>query len=80
MANQMHALKTKILGTLWPLFCFLNAFAKALIWHKAEEYVLKKFGSIALHKLLLETKKTEFFTDYIAKLDDRIIKGSKHKI
>ena len=41
LANQMHALKTKILGTVWPLFCFLNAFFKALIWHKAEKYVLK---------------------------------------
>ena len=37
LANQMHAFKTKILGTLWPLFCFFNAFSKALIWHKAEE-------------------------------------------
>ena len=27
-------------GTLWPLFCFLNAFSKAVIWHKEEEYVL----------------------------------------
>ena len=41
LANQMHAFKTKILGTLWPLFCFLNAFYKALIWDNAEEYVLK---------------------------------------
>ena len=37
----MHAFKTNILGTLWPLFCFFNAFSKALIWDKAEEYVLK---------------------------------------
>ena len=41
LATQMHAFKTQILGTLCPLFCFLNAFSKALIWHKAEEYVLK---------------------------------------
>ena len=54
----MHS-KTMILGTLWPLFCFLNAFSKALIWYKAEEYVLKQFGSIALHKSLLETKKIQ---------------------
>ena len=42
LANQMHAFKTKIiiLGTYWQFFCFLNAFSKALIWHKAEEYVL----------------------------------------
>jgi len=31
LAKQMHALKTKILGTLLPLFCFLNTFSKALI-------------------------------------------------
>ena len=36
----MHS-KPQILGTLWPLFCFLIAFSKALICHKAEEYVLK---------------------------------------
>ena len=53
----MHAFTTKILGTLWPLFSFLNAFSKALIWHKAQGYVLKWFGSIALHKSLLEAKK-----------------------
>ena len=41
LANHMHAFKTKIVGTCWPLFCFFNAFSKALIWHKAEEYVLK---------------------------------------
>ena len=29
------------LGTLWPLFGFFNAFSKALILHKAQEYVLK---------------------------------------
>ena len=57
LANQMYAFKTNILGTLKPCFYFLNGFSKALIWHKAEEYVLKWFGSIALHKSLLETKK-----------------------
>ena len=41
LANQMYACKTKSLGTLWPLFFFFNAFSKALICHKAEEYVLK---------------------------------------
>ena len=30
----MHAFKTKIMGTFWPLFCFLNAFSKALIGKK----------------------------------------------
>ena len=60
LANQMHAFNAKILGTLSPLFCFLNAFSKALIWHKAEEHVLRLFGSIALHKSLLETKKMEY--------------------
>ena len=39
------------------VFLLINAFSKALIWHKAEKYVLKQFGSIALHKSLLETKK-----------------------
>ena len=61
----MHAFKTKISGTLCPLFCFLTAFSKALILHKAEEYVLNEFGSIALHKSLLETKKIEFFYSYM---------------
>ena len=31
------------------VFYFLNAFSKALSCHKAEEYVLKQFGGIALH-------------------------------
>ena len=61
LANQKHAFKTRILGTLQPCFYFLNVSVKALIWHKAEEYVLKQFGSIALHKSLLETKKIGFF-------------------
>ena len=60
----MHALKTKILGTLLPLFCFLNALSKDLIWHKEEEYVPKYFGGIALHKTLLETKKIEVLLEF----------------
>ena len=39
----------KSMRTLQPCFYFLNDFSKALIWHKAEEYVLKQSGSIALH-------------------------------
>jgi len=41
LANEMYGFKNTILGTLWPLFGFSNAFSKALIWHKAQEYVLK---------------------------------------
>ena len=47
LANQMHAFKTKILGTLWPLFCFLNAFSKALIWHKAEKYIYMSSSNVS---------------------------------
>ena len=60
----MYTFKNKILGTLWPLFGFFNAFSKALIVHKTQEYVLKLFGSISLHKLLVEAKKIEFSFDF----------------
>ena len=39
LANQMQASKTQICGYLWQLLLFSNAFSKAQIWKKAEEYV-----------------------------------------
>ena len=45
----------------WVHFSHVFYLSKALIWHKAEEYVLKQFGSIALHKSPLETNKIVFF-------------------
>ena len=77
--NKMVHLKYPILEILWCTIvinilpnCLLQGWnltqswgkCSQLIWHKAEEYVLKLFGSIALHKSLLdlETKKIEFFT------------------
>ena len=41
MSNAYAFIQTQEFGAVWPLFCLLNAFSKALIWHKAEEYVLK---------------------------------------
>ena len=41
LANQMQASKTQIFGYLWHLLFFSNAFFKAQIWQKAEEYVPK---------------------------------------
>ena len=37
----MQASKTQIFGYLWHLLLFSNAFFKAQMWQKAEEYVLK---------------------------------------
>ena len=39
LANQMQASKTQIFGYLWHLLLFLNAFFKAQMWEKAEEYI-----------------------------------------
>ena len=41
LANQMQASKTQIFGYLWHLLLFSNAFFKAQMWQKAEEYVPK---------------------------------------
>ena len=41
LANQMQASKTQIFGYLWHLLLFSNAFFKAKMWQKAEEYVPK---------------------------------------
>ena len=41
LANQMQASKTQIFGYLWHLLFFSNAFFKAQMWQKAEEYVPK---------------------------------------
>ena len=41
LANQMQTSKSKIFGYLWHLLFFSNAFFKAQMWQKAEEYVLK---------------------------------------
>ena len=42
VANQMQASKTQIFGYLWHLLLLPNAFFKAQMWQKDEEYVLKK--------------------------------------
>ena len=42
LANQMQASKTQIFSYLWHLLFFSNAFFKAQMWQKAEEYVPKK--------------------------------------
>ena len=65
LTNQMHASKTQLLGQLWHLFLSSNAFSKAQIWHKAEEYVPKYFESIALCKLMLQGKKTVLLLDFV---------------
>ena len=41
-ANQMQASKTQIFGCLSHLLFFSNAFFKAQMWQKAEEYVPKE--------------------------------------
>ena len=41
-SNQMQASKTQIFGSLWHLLFFSNAFFKAQMWKKAEEYVPKQ--------------------------------------
>ena len=41
LANQMQASKTQIFGYLWHLLFFSNAFFKAQMWQKPEEYVPK---------------------------------------
>ena len=42
LANQIQACKTQIFGYLWHLLLFSNAFFKAQMWQKAEEYVPKQ--------------------------------------
>ena len=39
LANQMQASKSQVFGDLWHLLLFWNAFFKAQMWQKAEEYV-----------------------------------------
>ena len=43
LANQIRiqASKTQIFGYLWHLLLFSNAFFKAQMWQKAEEYIPK---------------------------------------
>ena len=41
LANQMQASKTQIFGSFWHLLFFSNAFFKAQMRQKAEEYVPK---------------------------------------
>ena len=59
-ANQMQACKTQIFGYLWHLLLFSNAFFKAQMWQKAEEYIPSRFVSTALHKSLLQAKYVEY--------------------
>ena len=42
LANQMQACKTQIFGYLWHLLLFSNAFFKAQMWQKDEEYIPKQ--------------------------------------
>ena len=41
LSNQMQACNTQIFGYLWHLLLFSNAFFKAQMWQKAEEYIPK---------------------------------------
>ena len=61
--QPMQASKTQIFGYLWHLLFFSNAFFKAQMWQKAEEYINtspSRFVSTPLHKSLLQAKYVEY--------------------
>ena len=62
LANQMQAsnYNTQIFGYLWHLLLFSNAFFKAQMWQKAEEYIPKQVCQHRTAQVIVTGKYVEY--------------------